>query len=159
MNKKNIFILLVCILISFLPGIFGSIFTSEALSTWYPALKKPPLNPPNWVFAPVWTIIYLLIAVSLYFLTKKAGKLSYIKFALFLFIAQLILNGLWSYVFFGLKSLLGSVFAILTLLLTIILCIREFKIISNVASWLMVPYMIWVIFATYLNLALFLLNK
>ncbi len=159
MNKKNIYIFIISLIISFLPGIIGSIFTSEAITGWYALLQKPVLNPPDWIFAPVWTVLYLLMAIALFFLVKKAGKLSYIKFALILFTIQLILNGLWSYVFFGLKSLIGAIFIIIPLWITIIMCIMEFRFISIASSWLMVPYLLWVSFAVYLNIAIFLLNN
>lgn len=159
MNKRDIYIFVVCLIICFLPGIIGSIFTSEAIPVWYTSLQKPVLTPPNWIFAPVWTILYILMGITLFLLVKKTGKLSYIKLALFLFVIQLFLNGLWSYVFFGLKSLLGGIFIIIPLWIVIIMCIREFRFISVASSWLMVPYLLWISFAAYLNIAVFLLNN
>ena len=160
MKKKDIYIFLICLLISFLPGIIGSLFTTPAIQQgWYQGLKKPILTPPNYVFAPIWTIIYVILAFVLYFLIKKAGKLVYIKVALILFGLQLILNGLWSYIFFGLKSPFGALFVIILLWFLIILCMREFKIISNRASWLLIPYFLWITYAGYLNIAIYLLNK
>jgi tryptophan-rich sensory protein len=160
MKKKDIYIFLICLLISFLPGIIGSLFTTPVIQQgWYQGLKKPILTPPNYVFAPVWTIIYVILAFVLYFLIKKAGKLVYIKVALILFGLQLILNGLWSYIFFGLKSPFGALFVIILLWFLIILCIREFKIISSRAYWLLIPYFLWITYAGYLNIAIYLLNK
>ncbi len=159
MNKKNLYIFIICLIISFLPGVIGVMFTYKSIPGWYALLQKPVLTPPNWVFAPIWTILYILMSFTLFFLVKKAGKLSYIKLALFLFILQLILNGLWSYVFFGLKSLLGGIFIIIPLWIVIIICIREFNFISNISSWLMLPYLLWVSFAAYLNIAIFLINN
>ena len=139
-----------------LAGITGSVFTSSSVTTWYPTLTKPYFSPPGWIFAPAWIALYFQMGVSLYIIwinkAKDNGK------ALILFAIQLILNVLWSFMFFGLKSPLYGLIDILVLFVAIILTILfSFKI-SVLAAILLVPYLVWVGFATILNYNIFLLN-
>lgn len=134
-------------------GIIGSFFTFQSVSTWYPTLIKPPFNPPAFVFGPVWTTLYLLMGISLYLVWGK--KKTNLKW----FWAQLILNALWSLVFFGLKSPILGLLVILLLEISIILTIKSFSRINKTATYLLYPYLAWVSFATILNLSLVLLNK
>ncbi len=134
-------------------SIIGATFTP---GEWYAALEKPPLNPPNWLFAPVWTTLYLAMAIAAW-LVWKAERES--ASPLILWGVQLILNALWSFLFFG-KHLLGIALVELLILLAFIVatCISFFR--SQVtAGWLMVPYIIWVSFAGYLNAGLWVLNR
>lgn len=156
MKKIKIVPLSVSLVLPFLAGGVGSFFTTSSLYPWYSALNKPFFNPPNWIFGPVWTILYILMGISFYlFWTNKGNKkLSGYKF----FFAQLILNLLWSIFFFGLKSPPAAFLTILILLTFIILTMKEFRKISKLASYLLAPYVAWVSFASLLNLAIILLN-
>lgn len=137
-------------------GILGSFFTINSIPTWYAGLNKPFFNPPNWLFAPVWTALYTLMGIYFYLLwtnNKKPAK-PLLKF----FLIHLLLNSLWSIVFFGLKSPLGALIIILILIFMIAnLIIKGFKI-NRFAPYLLMPYLAWVSFATVLNAAIWILN-
>lgn len=145
------------LLIAFTPGAIGSLATIPNIPLWYASLNKPFFNPPNWVFGPVWTILYLLMGVSLYLIWTARYKGSK-KTAFIVFGAQLLLNALWSLVFFGLLMKVASVVIIIVLLGLILLMIKLFWPISRMAAWLLVPYAIWVSFATVLTIAIAGLN-
>ncbi len=145
--------------VCFLAAGIGSVYTTPAIDTWYITLNKPFFNPPNWIFGPVWTLLYLLMGISLYLVwvtktEKKAKRLG----TIFFFI-QLALNVLWSILFFGLKSPIGAFIGIILLWLAIYLTIRKFLEVSKLAGWLLIPYLAWVSFATILNLSVVLLNR
>lgn len=133
-------------------GFLGSIFTVSSIPTWYVALNKPFFSPPNWVFAPVWTMLYLLMGFSLYLVWSKEK-------APFTFFVQLILNFLWSIIFFGLKMPGLAVIEILFLWSAIFLTIRNFWKINKTAGVLLLPYIFWVSFASILNLSVYILNR
>lgn len=145
--------LLLSIIICEGAGLIGSIFTFNSVNTWYVNLNKPFFNPPSWIFAPVWTILYLLMGVSLYLVwgTKKVN----LKW----FWIQLALNSLWSIIFFGFKNPMFAFVEIILLWLAITLTIRNFWKYNKIASWLLLPYLLWVTFASILNLSIVLLNK
>lgn len=153
----NILKLVVSIAVSFAAGGIGSIATVNNIPTWYAALEKPWFNPPNWVFGPVWSTLYLLIGIALYLVWTAESELSK-KRAYVLFATQLVLNTLWSLVFFGLHQPWLAVAVIAGLLVAIVLTMREFKRFSRAAMWLFVPYAAWVCFASVLNLAVAILN-
>ena len=134
----------------------GIIFTSEGIDSWYQTLTKPFFTPPNSFFAPVWTVLYLMMAASLYLVlrSKKAGKIT----AVGLFIIQLALNVLWSFLFFKLHNPLFAFVDILFLSLVIGQTIAIFSEINRAAGRILYPYLIWVIFATLLNLGVILMN-
>ncbi len=162
MKTKDFLKLVLAIIVCQLAGLIGSFFTISAIPTWYVALQKPLLNPPGWIFGPVWTILYLLMGISLWLIWKsdakdlpaQAGK----KKALWLFLAQLVLNAIWSPLFFGGQSIGGALAVIVLLWASIVLTIFVFTKISKTAAWLLVPYILWVSFATYLNFAIWVLN-
>lgn len=156
---KNILKFIGCIILCQLAGLIGSIFTFEAIPTWYAGLNKPPLNPPNWVFGPVWTILYTLMGISLFLVWKKGDAGIKIKPAVIIFIIQLILNSVWSIVFFGVKSILGAFILISFLWLAIFITMIQFNKISKPAAYLLLPYLLWVSFASYLNLSVYMLNN
>jgi tryptophan-rich sensory protein len=144
------------LIISFAAGAFGNIATIPNIPTWYAGLEKPLLNPPNVVFGPVWTVLYLLIAISLYLVWVHPAKnktAAYIAFAI-----QILLNTLWSLVFFGLHAPLLAVAIILLLVMAIIATIISFHRVSKVAAYLLIPYAVWVGFATYLTIGIAVLN-
>lgn len=145
--KKLIFAILLC----YLPGLLGSLFTNPN-SLWYQSLNKPFFNPPGWVFGPVWTLLYIMIGISLYLIIEKDWK-KY-KIALTFFGIQLFLNGLWSFLFFGLQMPMLAFVEIILLWIFILLTIIWSYRISKLASYLLMPYLAWVSFATVLNLFL-----
>jgi tryptophan-rich sensory protein len=145
------------VIICLLAGLLGNIATESALRTWYPTLSKPFFTPPNWLFGPVWTTLYVLMGISL-FLVWKEGIDKNSKFAIKLFVLQLILNVFWSYVFFGLESTLGGFIVILALWAAVFFTALKFHKISKSAGLLMVPYIVWITIAAMLNLSIFLLN-
>ncbi len=138
-------------------GFLGSLATSSSLQSWYPGIRKPPLNPPNWVFAPVWSVLYILMAIAGWRLWNISSAH---RFQLrMLFVCQLVFNALWSPIFFGLRNPLAGLVDIVLLwvVLLMLTCMswREDK----VSGFLLVPYFLWVSFATYLNAALWWLNR
>lgn len=143
----------------FLTAFIGSSATGSNIATWYVLLKKPPFNPPNWVFGPVWTVLYILMTISLYRVWRKGFKKKEIKTAVILFFVNLFLNALWSITFFGLKNVSLAIVVIIALLLSIIVLIRKFSVIDKVSSKLLIPYALWVSFATILNFSIWILNK
>lgn len=158
MKINNLSKLVISIGLSELVGIIGSIFTTSAISTWYVTLTKPDFNPPAWVFGPVWTILYLLMGISAFLVWRKDLEPKAIRSALSVFVVQLILNGLWSVVFFGLRNPAMALINIVLLWFTIIWTISVFYKISRSAAYLLVPYILWVTFAGYLNYSIWILN-
>ena len=124
-------------------------------SFWYLNLTKPMFSPPNWVFAPAWTILYALIIISfiIYLNSSSRSKIGYVYFAI-----QMFLNLIWPYVFFGLKSIKGGLFVIILLIIFVILTMFEFFKSSNLAFILLIPYFLWILFALYLNIGYMILN-
>lgn len=157
MNKK-VLKFIISIFICQSAGIFGSLFTFESISDWYVTLEKPLFAPPNWIFGPVWIILYFLMGVSLYIVWENELKSKSRKVFFTVFGIQLILNALWSLLFFGLKSPLLGLVDIILLDIMVIFTIIYSKSISKLAAILLVPYLVWIIFASILNFAIFLLN-
>ncbi|GEM_PF-419695 len=139
-------------------GLIGSGFTMNAISTWYAALNKPAFTPPNWLFFPAWTTLYLLMGTAAFIVWNKGLEKPGVKKSLAIFLAQLVLNTVWSVVFFGMKSLWGGVAIIALLWVAILLTILRFYPLSRPAAWLMAPYLLWVTFATVLNISVAVLN-
>jgi translocator protein len=154
---KNAAKLIASIAISFAAAAIGNLATIPNIPTWYATLEKPFFSPPNWVFGPVWTVLYLLMGISLYLVWTSRSKLPKRK-AYGLFGLQLFLNTLWSIAFFGMHFPWLGVAVILGLLASIILTMREFKLHSRIAPFLLIPYVAWVCFATLLNIAVAVLN-
>lgn len=159
MRKIQVVPLVLSIVICFSAAAIGSFFTTPSIPTWYTSLNKPFFNPPNWIFGPVWTILYLFMAISLYIIgTKKSAKSERQQGIIYFFI-QLFLNTLWSTVFFGFKSPLLALLVIVALWLAIFITFRRFVTMSKPAGWLLMPYLAWVGFAAFLNLCIVLLNR
>ncbi|GAA0877356.1 TspO/MBR family protein [Algoriphagus jejuensis] len=139
-----------------LAGGLGAFFTITAVDSWFATLVKPSWNPPSWLFGPVWTFLYVLMGIACYLIWKSdfPRKETLLK----LYALQLVLNTLWSPAFFGMKSPLLGLMVIVPLWAAIILCVIKFKKASPLASGLMVPYLLWVTFATALNTAILMLN-
>lgn len=155
---KNFSKLILSIIGCELIGILGSIFTFSSIPTWYATLNKPSFSPPNWIFGPVWTLLYFLMGVSFYLIFKQGLNKKKVKIALKYFFIQLTLNFIWSPIFFGLKLPLLALFVIIAMWFSIIITINKFFPISKTASYLLVPYLLWVSFATILNTAIVYLN-
>jgi tryptophan-rich sensory protein len=139
-------------------GLISTPFTISAIQNWYRYLNKPSFSPPNWVFGPVWTVLYFMMGVSAYLIWVKGLKNKKVKVALIYFLIQLFLNFIWSILFFGLRSPLLALIDIIILWSMIVLTIRKFITISKPASYLLVPYLTWVSFATLLNFSITVLN-
>lgn len=155
---KNVLKLIVAIAVSELAGIVGSFFTTPSIPGWYSILTKSPLNPPSWVFGPVWTTLFALMGIAAFLVWKKGLDRKDVKIALGIFLGQLVLNTFWSIIFFGLHSPGGAFVEIIFLWLAILTTIIAFAKISKLAAWLLVPYIGWVSFATYLNYSIYALN-
>ena len=165
--RKDILRLGISIAAPLIAGVIGSIFTSESVSTWYQTIEKPSFSPPNWLFGPVWTTLYVLMGISLFLIWRVTTRTTTFpedrrdrKIAAFIaFGSQLILNVLWSFIFFGLRSPQLAFAEIVILLISIVVTIVIFYKISPLAAVLMMPYAGWVTFASFLNLQIWLLNS
>jgi tryptophan-rich sensory protein len=157
-NRINVwFGLALSILLCFGIAAIGSYFTSSSVDSWYPSLIKPSWRPPNWLFAPVWTALYLSMAISAWLVWRQSGYKKAAS-ALTFFLLQLILNAAWSGLFFGLRQPFVAFLEIILLWLAILVTIRLFFRLRPVAAWMMVPYLLWVTFAAVLNLSIWWLN-
>jgi translocator protein len=146
------------IIIVLLVGFLGSLATTPELTTWYVTLAKPVWTPPNSWFGPIWTTLYVLMGIALYLVWREGLGWKDIKLAILVFAVQLVLNFLWSVVFFSLHSLLGGLILIITLWIGILVNIIVFYRINKLAGLILIPYIVWVSIATYLNFSVYLLN-
>lgn len=166
MRMRDVLGLAVAIGVAQLAGIIGSFFTAPSIPGWYETLVKPALNPPSWVFGPVWITLYALMGIAAFLVWKKGWHRTDVKVALIFFSIQLVLNALWSIIFFGSTSLtinglnnIGIAFIeIVILWLAIVATIWAFARVSKPAAWLLAPYILWVSFAMYLNYSIWMLN-
>ena len=144
--------------ICLLAGYVGSYYTTPSIPTWYAGLEKPDLTPPSWVFAPVWTALYVMMGLSLYLMLVRGLQKREVQFGVSLFFFQLLLNVTWSFAYFSLHSLFLAFMAIIALW-AILLCtiIQAFRV-SVGAGALLIPYLFWVTFAMYLTYAIMQLN-
>lgn len=153
----NIILLLACIVLCELAGASGAIFTAKSVSNWYQKLKKPTINPPSWIFGPVWTLLFALMGISLYLVISSG--VSFFSGEIFIFIVQFIFNIIWSVLFFGMRRPGYSLIEILFLWFFILETIIVFYPTSHLAAYLLVPYILWVSFAGVLNFLIWKLNK
>lgn len=158
MRIVDILKLVASVLLCQLAGFLGSLFTTPAIPTWYQTLNKPFFTPPNWIFSPVWISLFVLMGISLFFVWRRSDHPQF-KPALIFFFIQLILNTLWSIAFFGLKSPLLGLVDIILLWIAILLTVVHFLKISKLAGVLLIPYLLWVSFASLLNFSLWILNR
>ncbi len=157
--KLNIPRLAICVGICFAAAFAGSQFTPLPGSEWYyHTLNKPSWNPPSWLFAPAWSVLFLLMAVSLYLVVQEGLDKLPVRGALWVFGTQLFLNFCWSALFFGLHSPLYGLIEIVFLWCAIVLTIVKFKGVRPVAGYLLIPYLMWVSFASFLNFTIWTLN-
>lgn len=155
-SLKIVIAVIICLAIGYGSGLA----TQSSITTWYPTLNKPFFNPPNWLFAPVWTLLYVMMGVSAGLVWSKMESVPVlVKKALWVFAIQLILNALWSFLFFGMCNPFLAFIEILLLWLMILETIKLFKPIDPLASKLLIPYLLWVSFATLLNGSIWWLNS
>ena len=141
-------------------GYLSSIVTQSSIKTWYPTLIKPVFNPPNWIFAPVWSMLYIFMGIAAGLVwNKHENNKELVKKGLLFFGVQLFFNALWSYLFFGLNNLLLASIEIILLLLMIFETYVIFKKLDKKAGYLFIPYMAWVSFASILTISIFILNR
>lgn len=159
MDSSGVIKLVISILASFAAGGIGTLFTFKAIPDWYAGLKKPPYTPPNGVFGPIWTALYILMGISVFLVWQKGLATSGVALAFILFWVQLVFNALWSVIFFGIRSKGGGVITIIVLWLLILASIITSFRVSNWAGALLLPYIVWVSIASYLNIGIWVLNK
>lgn len=150
--------LFLSILIPLLVGGISGFFTSSGVQGWYAVANKPWFNPPNWIFAPVWTALYILMGIAVFLIWKAEADKAVKQTALILFVVQLTLNFFWSLIFFKLQQPGWALVEIAVMWLAILFTILWFGKISSTAAWLLVPYISWVSFASVLNYAIWKLN-
>ena len=158
MKRKLLFSIVGGVIVSMLVGFLAGQATQSSVNTWYASLEKPFFNPPNWIFAPVWTVLYLLMGIAVGRIWNYGIHHRWVKSAVYHFGFQLLVNGLWSLVFFELRNPIWAMVVILVLLFLIVRTIQQFRIVDLLAARLLYPYLIWVVFATYLNAGIVLLN-
>ena len=158
MNKitRILSVVVTCLVI----GYFSGIVTRSAIADWYPTLIKPSFNPPNWIFAPVWSMLYVMMGVAAGLVWDRMQQESeVVKKALLFFAIQLGLNALWSYLFFGLRNPMLAGLEIIVLWLMIYETYVQFAKINKIAGYLFIPYLAWVSFAAVLNASIWWLNR
>ena len=158
MNKisKILAVVVTCLAV----GYFSGQVTQSAITTWYPTLVKPSFNPPNWIFAPVWSMLYVMMGVAAGLVWDRIDfDKDLVKKALIFFALQLALNALWSFLFFGLKNPMLAGIEIILLWLMIFETYTQFVKINKIAGYLLIPYLLWVSFAMVLNISIWWLNR
>ncbi len=158
MKLNNPVKLIISVVIPLLVGGSGSFLNMSSIANWYSNLAKPALNPPNWVFGPVWTILYILMGISAFLVWRNGLDKKGVKSALGIFIFQLFLNSFWSLLFFGIHSPSVAFTEIISLWFAIMALILASYQISKLAAYLLIPYILWVSFASYLNYAIWQLS-
>ena len=152
---KLVFSVSICLLTGFL----GSFVTMDSVTTWYSDLSRPSFTPPDWTFGVVWPILYVMMGISAFLIWNKGLVKRQVKIALGLFVLQLVLNGLWTPIFFGLHMIAIALVEIVLLWVAILLTIIVFWRISKASTFLLFPYILWVSFAVFLNAALWYMNR
>lgn len=148
----------ICIGGTMLIGALSGLATSSSVDTWYPTLEKPSFDPPNWIFGPVWTFLYVLMGIASGLVWNSRHAPALIRKALATYAAQLALNAAWSILFFALRSPAMALVDIIVLWIAIAACIRAFRPLHATAALLLYPYLAWVSFATVLNVSIVVLN-
>ena len=155
---KPVVKLIISLIIPLAVGAVSSYFTIESVQGWYVTLSKPSFNPPNWIFAPVWTVLYIMMGIALFLVWKSTVALPIKRTAIILFSIQMLLNFFWSFIFFYLHQKAAALAEIILLWIFILATIIAFAKISKVAAWLLVPYIVWVSFAMLLTYSIWHLN-
>lgn len=156
---SNAIKLLVAVAVPLAIGGLSGFATARGVDTWYPTLAKPSFNPPAWVFGPTWTVLYILMGVALFLVWRQGLDTPGVRLALIVFAVQLVLNALWSILFFGMQSPAWAFAEILVLWLAIVATLWAFWRVAPAAGWLLVPYLAWVSFAAVLNGSIWILNR
>ncbi len=160
MKLNNVVKLIIAIIIPVAVGGISGFFTASNVDTWFTTVAKPSFNPPSWLFAPVWTTLYVMMGIALFLVWKNETVSKAVKQKAIIFFAiQMALNFLWSFTFFEAHAIGWAVVNIVLLWLFILATIFSFAPISKTAAWLLVPYISWVSFASILNIAIWQLNK
>jgi tryptophan-rich sensory protein len=154
----GIFKLLISIIVCQAAGIIGSFFTARALPGWFAGLNQPSFTPPDWMYAPIWIVMYLLMAIAAFLIWWRGLHIKPVRVAMILFLVQLVLNLLWVVTLFGLQSVLYGLVTVVALWIMVLFTIIQFYKISIAAGTLMIPYILWVTFTVILNGSLYLLN-
>lgn len=155
---RTALIFVICIATPLIIGFVGTLFTYGSLTGWYALLEKPSFTPPAWIFAPTWTVLYILMGISLFLVLKNGSGSPSLKPAVVLFAAQLVLNLAWSVAFFGMRAISLALCVLLVLIALIAATMLVFRRISATAAWLLVPYQAWCCFAAVLNAGIWLLD-
>lgn len=157
-TSSDAFKLIASLFITIYSGFFGGLATFTSVTTWYILLNKPFFNPPSWIFGPVWTVLYILMGISMFLIWRKGITNEASRMAIFIFACQLAVNVFWSFAFFGFHAPIAGLITILVLWSLILLMIINFYHISKPAALMNIPYLLWVTFATILNIAIVILN-
>ena len=157
-NVREIPKLIISIVIVFLAAAVGTVYTLSEITTWYVTLNKPTWTPPNWAFGPIWTTLYILMGIALFLVWREGLDRKEVRIAILVFAIQLALNVIWSLVFFAGHNLFGGLMLVILLWIAILINIIVFYRISKPAGLILIPYIIWVSIASYLNYTVFLLN-
>ena len=158
MKKRLLIKIVIAVAFCLAIGGIGAIATQSSVNDWYVSLNKPSFNPPNWIFAPVWTVLYILMGIAVALVWHKGFYHKWVQTALYHFGFQLILNAMWSILFFGMKNPAWGLIGILILFILILFTIKWFKVVDKRAAYLLIPYACWVAFATVLNFEIWRLN-
>jgi tryptophan-rich sensory protein len=158
MEKSNIVKLVAALVFTLGFGSLGAVFTAPEINSWYVTLIKPSFNPPNWIFGPVWTTLYLLMGISFYLVWKQPTSPARTAGVLF-FLIQFVLNFFWSFIFFRQHAIGIAFIEIVFMWLFIVFTINEFRKLHQWAAWLLLPYLLWVSFASVLNYSIWKLNS
>ena len=156
--KKKVTYIAISVAICLIIGFLSGFATQSSVNDWYLTLNKPSFNPPNWIFGPVWAVLYILMGIAAGIVWAKGFYHIWVKTALYNFGFQLLFNALWSVVFFGFKNPFWALLVILFLLALILLTIKWFNVVSRTAAYLLIPYFLWVCFATILNYKIWEMN-
>jgi tryptophan-rich sensory protein len=157
-NIREIPKLIISILIVFLAGAVGTVFTLKEITGWYAYLPKPSWTPPNWAFGPIWSTLYVLMGISLFLVWREGLNRKDVQVAIGVFAVQLIINVVWSLVFFGTHNIFGGLVLVLLLWVAILVNIIVFYRISKPAGLILIPYIVWVSIASYLNYSVLILT-
>ncbi len=155
---KPVFKLIISIAIPLIIGAISGFFTSASVKGWFTTINKPSFNPPDWIFAPVWTTLYILMGIACFLVWKSNNETAAKRTAIIFYSIQLALNFFWSIIFFGAHQPGWALVDIIALLVMLLLTTIWFERISVAAAWLMAPYLCWVSFATVLNYYIWKLN-
>jgi len=156
--KKKLTYIAISVTICLIIGFLSAFATQSSVNDWYLSLNKPSFNPPNWIFGPVWMVLYVLMGIAAGIVWAKGFYHIWVKTALYNFGFQLLFNALWSVVFFGFKNPFWALLVILFLLALILLTIKWFNVVSRTAAYLLIPYFLWVCYATILNYKIWEMN-